>query len=560
MTTGILALLSSVPIILLFILMVWFRWPAVKAMPLAWIVTMALSYFIWNVPPNWLIASNVNGLFISLQIMLIVFGALAVLYMLRESGAIEVINTGFKHISDDRRIQVIIIAWFFGGFIEGAAGFGTPAALVAPLLLSLGFPALPAVIFALVANSSPVSFGAVGTPTILGIGASLNSPATMSAISDAGMSYGEFINQVGFWTALIHHIPAIFLPLMIVVIMTSTFGEKKSFREGFIIWPYAIMAGLCFVIPYLLSAWLLGPEFPSLIGSLSGLIILIPLTRKKFLVPKRKWDFPDKTKWPQHWMGSIPQSANINNRKFSLIRAWVPYFLIGLILIISRFPAFKLAEWLSHIKLSFPNIFGTTTTIAFEPFKNPGIFPFIFIAILGIFIFRMKKEQVYRSWKETMNKIKLPAIALAFAVPMVRLMMDSGFNASHLESMPLIMAKYLGDIFKGMWPIVSPFVGVLGTFISGSNTMSNMLFSFFQYSFAENLGMSKIIVVSLQNVGGAVGNMICIHNIIAVCATVGLTGIEGRIIRQNIIPVFLYTCLAGMIGMVLVNVLRINLF
>ncbi len=560
MTLGILALLSSVPIIILFVLMVWFRWPAVKAMPLAWIVTMTLSYFIWKVPVNWLLASNINGLFISLQIILIVFGALAVLYMLRESGAIEVINTGFKHISDDRRVQVIIIAWFFGGFIEGAAGFGTPAALVAPLLLSLGFPALPAVIFALVANSSPVSFGAVGTPTILGIGASLNTHDTLTAISDAGMSYGEFINQVGFWTALIHHIPAIFLPLLIVVIMTSTFGENKSFREGFRIWPYAIMAGICFVIPYLLSAWLLGPEFPSLIGSLFGLIILIPLTRKKFLVPKRKWDFPDKTKWPKHWMGSIPQSANINEKKFSLTRAWVPYFLIGLILIISRFPAFKLSEWLSRIQFTFSDIFGTATTIAFEPLKNPGIFPFVFIAILGIFLFRMKKVQVYRSWRETINKIKLPAIALAFAVPMVRLMMDSGSNTSYLESMPLIMAEYLGDIFKGMWPIVSPFVGVLGTFISGSNTMSNMLFSFFQYSFAENLGMSKIIVVSLQNVGGAVGNMICVHNIIAVCATVGLTGIEGRIIRQNIIPVFLYTCLAGIIGMVLVNFLQINLF
>src|SRR5690554_4227681 len=560
MTLGILALLSSVPIIILFVLMVWFRWPAVKAMPLAWIVTMTLSYFIWKVPVNWLLASNINGLFISLQIILIVFGALAVLYMLRESGAIEVINTGFKHISDDRRIQVIIIAWFFGGFIEGAAGFGTPAALVAPLLLSLGFPALPAVIFALVANSSPVSFAAVGTPTILGIGASLNTHDTLTAISDAGMSYGEFINQVGFWTALIHHIPAIFLPLLIVVIMTSTFGENKSFREGFRIWPYAIMAGICFVIPYLLSAWLLGPEFPSLIGSLFGLIILIPLTRKKFLVPKRKWDFPDKTKWPKHWMGSIPQSANINDKKFSLTRAWVPYFLIGLILIISRFPAFKLSEWLSRIQFTFSDIFGTATTIAFEPLKNPGIFPFVFIAILGIFLFRMKKVQVYRSWRETINKIKLPAIALAFAVPMVRLMMDSGSNTSYLESMPLIMAEYLGDIFKGMWPIVSPFVGVLGTFISGSNTMSNMLFSFFQYSFAENLGMSKIIVVSLQNVGGAVGNMICVHNIIAVCATVGLTGIEGRIIRQNIIPVFLYTCLAGIIGMVLVNFLQINLF
>src|SRR5690606_4383421 len=146
----------------------------------------------------------------------------------------------------------------------------------------------------------------------------------------------------------------------------------------------------------------------------------------------------------------------------------------------------------------------------------------------------------------------LPAIALAFAVPMVRLMIDSGSNSAQIDSMPLVMAEYLGTIFTGIWPIIAPFVGVLGTFISGSNTMSNMLFSFFQYSFAENLGVSKIIVVSLQNVGGAIGNMICIHNIIAVCATVGLTGIEGRIIKQNLVPVLLYTCIAGTIGIILI--------
>jgi lactate permease len=131
MTNGLLVILASAPIIIMFILMVWFRWPAVKAMPVSWVITMVLVYFVWGVPLNWLLASNVNGLYIAFQILLIVFGALAVLFMLRESGAIAVINRGFTLISPDRRVQVIIIAWFFGGFIEGAAGFGTPAALVA---------------------------------------------------------------------------------------------------------------------------------------------------------------------------------------------------------------------------------------------------------------------------------------------------------------------------------------------------------------------------------------------------------------------------------------------
>lgn len=560
MTTGILAILASAPIVILFILMVGFRWPAVKAMPVAWIITMTLVYFVWGVPLNWLLASNVNGLFIALQILFIVFGALAVLFMLRESGAIEVINRGFTRISPDRRVQVIIIAWFFGGFIEGAAGFGTPAALVAPLLLSLGFPALAAVVVALVANSSPVSFGAVGTPTILGIGASLDSPETLEAVTGAGINYAEFVHHIGAWSAFIHSIPAILLPLIVVVLMTRFFGEKKSFREGLKIWPYAILAGICFVVPYLLSAWLLGPEFPSIIGPLTGLAIMIPLTRAGFLVPKTRWDFAEKEKWPAAWTGSISPSSGDNGKNISLFKAWIPYILIGLLLVLSRMPSLPFNGWLSSVSIRFSNLFGTSVGNNFEPFKNPGLFPFVFIAVLGIFIFKMKKEESLSVWKETFQKIKIPAIALFFAVPLVRLMMDSGNNPGQMDGMPLVMAGYLAGIFQGVWPVFAPFVGVLGTFISGSNTVSNMLFSLFQYSLAENLGISRTIVVSLQNVGGAIGNMICIHNIIAVCATVGLAGIEGLIIKRNIVPVVIYAVIAGITGFLIIYAIGANVF
>ncbi|RIH67235.1 L-lactate permease [Mariniphaga sediminis] len=560
MTNGLLALLASAPIIILFILMVWSRWPAVKAMPVAWLITMALVYFVWDVPLNWLLASNVNGLFIAFQILLIVFGALAVLFMLRESGAIEVINRGFTRISPDRRIQVIIIAWFFGGFIEGAAGFGTPAALVAPLLLSLGFPALAAVIVALVANSSPVSFGAVGTPTLLGIGASLNTPETVDALNGAGLGYGEFIHNVGAWSALIHSIPAMLIPLIVVVIMTRFFGEKKSFREGFAVWPYALFAGVCFVIPYLLSAWFLGPEFPSIIGPLVGLAIIIPLTRAGFLVPKTHWDFAEKEKWPVSWMGSISPSTSDNEKNISLFKAWIPYILIGLLLILSRIPSLPFSDWLNSLEIRFSGLFNTSVGNSFVPLKNPGLFPFIFVALLGVVIFKMKKQESCAVWKDTFDKIKIPAIALFFAVPLVRLMMDSGNNLTEMDSMPLVMAGYLAGIFQGVWPAFAPFVGVLGTFISGSNTVSNMLFSLFQYSLAENLGISRTIVVSLQNVGGAIGNMICIHNIIAVCATVGLTGIEGLIIKRNVIPVVIYATITGIIVFLIIYSTGVNVF
>lgn len=560
MANSFLSLLAFIPILLLFVLMVWARFPAIKAMPVTWIVTLGLAYYVWGVPVNTLLASNISGLVVAFQIMLIVFGALSLLFMLQESGAIASINRGFTKISSDRRVQAIIIAWFFGGFIEGAAGFGTPAALVAPLLMSLGFPALAAAIIALAFNSTPVSFGAVGTPTLLGIGSSLESPSVIQSVTDSGGTFNSFIHDVGAWSAAMHIIPSTLLLVLVSGLLTRFFGEKKSFREGLEIWPFALFSSLCFLVPYFLSAWLLGPEFPSIIGPLVGLAIIVPTAKAGFLIPKKVWDFPERGKWPLSWLGSIQAENTGQNKPVPLFRAWIPYILIGLLLVVSRVPSLGIGSWLSGISLKITNIFGTGLSSSFEPLKNPGLFPFILITLFGFLFFRMSREQSVFVWKETFSKIKMPAVALVFAVPMVRLMMDSGNNGSGFPGMPIVLANYLAGLSHGIWPLFAPFVGALGTFIAGSNTVSNMLFSIFQYSIAENLGISKTIILSLQNVGGAIGNMICVHNIIAVCATVGLTGVEGLIIKRNIVPVVIYGLIAGAVGLVIVYCIAPNLF
>jgi lactate permease len=147
---------------------------------------------------------------------------------------------------------------------------------------------------------------------------------------------------------------------------------------------------------------------------------------------------------------------------------------------------------------------------------------------------------------------------------MVRVMMQSGHSAHEWESMPIVMAHFITNVVKGAWPFVSPFLGALGAFMAGSNTVSNMMFSLFQYSIADQLGLSHIIIVSLQSIGGAFGNMICVHNIIAacatvglvgvegLCATVGLVGVEGLLIRRNIIPMAIYGIVIGILGMILI--------
>ncbi len=552
MSTGVLALIASLPIVAIFVLMVGFRWPATKAMPLAFLIALVLALTIWETPVNWVLASTVNGVVIAFKILIIVFGALLVLFTLRESGAIEAINRGFTSISTDKRVQAIIIAWLFGGFIEGAAGFGTPAALAAPLLLSLGFPALAAVMVALIANVTPVSFGAVGTPTLIGIQSSLDIPSVQQSLAESGMTYAEYIQQIGIWTAVQHAIPGFILPLIMVAMMTRFFGEKRSIREGLAIWPYALFAGFCFVCPYLLVAIFLGPEFPTLLGGLIGLAILIPATRAGFLVPKKSWDFPARESWEKNWVGSISMASGTTNGKISIFKAWSPYILIGLLLVFTRIRSLPFGEWVKSASINYTNLFDTTVSGNIDPLYNPGIMPFILVALLCIPIFGMKGRQVGAAWGEALRRIKNPLIALVFAVPMVRIMMQSGNNPNDMAGMPIVMATAMTSIFRGAWPLVDAFIGALGSFMSGSNTVSNMLFSFFQYSIADQLGISTILVVSLQNIGGAMGNMICVHNVIAACATVGLVGMEGLLIKRNLIPMSLVGLIVGIIGLILV--------
>ncbi len=366
MSDGLLALLAFIPILTILVLMARFRWPATRAMPVSFAITLVLALSIWGMPANWIGAAILSGLAIAADILLIVMGALAVLFTLRESGAIAAINKGFTRISPDKRVQAIIIAWLFGSFLEGTAGFGTPAALAAPLLLSLGFPALAAVMVALIANTTAVSFGAIGTPTLIGIGTSLNLPTIEAAVETSGLTYDAFIRQVGLWTSMLHMVPGIFVPLIMTGMLTRFFGKNKSLREGLRIWPFALFAGASFVIPYVLVAAFLGPEFPSIFGGLAGLLIVIPATRRGFLVPRKTWDFDSPEKWKPTWTGAIKMDAPAGPPPFSLRKAWIPYVLIGLLLIITRLRALPIGEWLAAQSLDASAVFGTTVDISLD--------------------------------------------------------------------------------------------------------------------------------------------------------------------------------------------------
>lgn len=544
MNTGTLALLSLLPIAAVGVFLVGLRWPASKAMPIAYIVAVLLALFVWQVPGATVAAASVNGLVVAATLLFIIFGAILLLNTLQESGGLKTIREGFVGISPDRRIQVIIIAWLFGSFIEGSAGFGTPAAVAVPLLVGLGFPAMAAVVAGMVIQSTPVSFGAVGTPILVGVQTGL---AADASITDNFLS---LVTMVGGRVAILHAIVGTLVPLFVVALMTRFFGKNKSFSEGIKVWKFALFAALTMTIPYVIVANVLGPEFPSMIGGLVGLAIVVPAAKKGFLMPPKEeyWDFENQSKWDPSWTGKIEiKDVAHESGKMSMVRAWTPYILVGLFLVLTRLKSLPFLEWIKSWNVTIPTIFGTDITASFQPLYLPGTI-FVVVSLITFVIHQMNGKSYKKAWTHS-GKTMIPAsAALLFTVPMVQVFLNSGGGAAGFGSMPIELANGVAALTGDFWPLFSSFVGGLGAFIAGSNTISNMMFSLFQYDVGAQIGVDATWIVALQAVGGAAGNMICVHNVVAACAVVGLVGQEGNIIRKTLLPFVYYATFAGALG------------
>jgi len=554
MSLSIQALLAFFPILLAGILLVGLRWPAKRAMPIVFIVSSLIAFFAWGMPLNRIFASTLEGLGVTFSILWIIFGAILLLNTLKHSGALMVIRAGFTNISIDRRVQVIIIAWLFGSFIEGASGFGTPAAIAAPLLVGLGFPALGAVIIGMMIQSTPVSFGAVGTPIVIGVTTGLKTTALEAQLVAAGSNWDQFLMLITSEVAIIHAIIGTFIPLFMCMILTRYFGKNKSWTEGLSILPFAIFAGLAFTIPYALTGIFLGPEFPSLIGALTGLIIVVSAAKAKFLIPKDTWDFEPSKNWPSTWIGDLDLNlSNLTDKtsKMSLTKAWLPYLLVAVFLVLSRIPELGINTALKYVTLSISDLLGEKgISASFSPLYLPGGI-MVMVVLITYFLHRMKPLDLSKAIGESSKTLIGAGFVLIFTIPMVRILINSGVNDLGYSSMPVAMAEFVANTMGWIYPAFAASVGALGAFIAGSNTVSNMMLSQFQFSTATNLGLTGSAMVALQAVGAAAGNMIAIHNVVAASATVGMLGREGYILRKTILPTIYYVAFAGIIGLIM---------
>lgn len=548
------AFLALLPILLAGVLLVGFRVPAKWAMPAVYVAAVAVGVGVWQIEWVRVAAASIQGLFLTFDLLFIIFGALLLLHTLERSGGVASIRRSFHAISDDRRVQIVLLGWLFGSFIEGASGFGTPAAVCAPLMVAMGFPAAAAVMIGMMIQSTAVTFGAVGTPVLVGVAGGVGGAAFDAQMALAGLEMRDFLRLVASRVVVLHAIAGTLMPTFMVVMTTRFFGGRKSWTEGLSIFPFALLGGFAFTVPYTLTGIFLGPEFPSLLGAPVGLVILTVAARKGWLVPKDRWDFPEPAHWPQDWVSGleVKENGEAEVKHLSTAKAWSPYLLLAILLVLSRLPQLPFGAWLRAPEIRWDRILGTDISAVSTPFYLPG-----FILVLAVaatyFLHRMSGPALKRAVADSSRVLLGAGFVLVFTVPMVRVYINSGQNGAGFLSMPIAMAEWVATNVGQVWPFFAPVTGALGAFIAGSNTVSNLMFSAFQYGVADRLLISGVMIVALQAVGAAAGNMIAIHNVVAASATVGLLGREGATLRKTILPTIYYLVVIGILGLLAVH-------
>ena len=311
------ALIAAIPIFLTVILMVGFNWPAKRALPASWLIACFVAGFIWKMGILEIGAQTLAGFLSAFETLAIIFGAILLMNILKQSGAMASINNIFSNITKDARIQAILVGYVFAGFIEGAAGFGTPAALSAPILISLGFPPLAAAAVCLIYNSTPVCPGPVGVPTLT------VSSVVSSSVTALGGDPDKFTAMLTKWTCIPHMVGGLFIIFIGLCVLCKVFGKNHSFKDALKALPFCILTGVVVGILYLTMAVFVGPELTSMVAFLAALPILILAAKKGFLMPKEVMTFDGVEKWgDQSWLStqtvSQPQDKGMSSWTISI--------------------------------------------------------------------------------------------------------------------------------------------------------------------------------------------------------------------------------------------------
>lgn len=512
------------PLLLALLLLVVLRLSTPLSMAIALLVSAVLALWWWQMPLTQLLAAMLEGAVIGGTVLWIMAGAMLLLGYQRQTGQLEVIRHGFARLTADPRLQLLWLGWFGVAFLEGIAGFGTPAAIVAPLLVALGFAPAAAVMLTLIADSAPVSFGALGTPLLIGIaqGAQIEPAAQL-------MQVAAQLVWLDLWAAPV-------LPVLMLVLYCRWFNPQLPVLPAL---PHALVAGFAYSGSSLLWFYWLGPEFPSVLAAISGFALSFMFQR---CWPLALHNLAESH--PSDRAGTVsaaPVPENTTLRPFC--QAMAPYVAVIMLLLLSRLPQLPLKSWLVSYQWSWPDMLGTAITSQFSPLYSPGT---VFVLVVLLFVgYRANgRALLYDSLKDCWPKLRGAALTLLFAVPLVRIFVHSDVNQAGLPAMPEYLSAVAVAALSEHWLWFSSVLGALGSFVAGSATFSNLLFASMQLDVAVQTGMPVELILALQMLGANAGNMICLLNLVAVASVVGLQGQERSLLKLTIGPMLVYLVLA----------------
>ncbi len=508
------AIAAVIPILLLFWALIIKKMKGYKASLLATAAALVVAIAIYGMPVNLALLSAGHGVLYGLfPICWIVITVVFLFNVTVKSGQFEIIKHFMASITDDRRLQALIIAFCFGSFLEGTAGFGAPVAITAAMLVGLGFNPLYAAGICLIANTAPVAFGAIGTPILVA--------SQVTDIPEMAIS-----QMVGRTLPIL----SLLVPFYLVMIMAG-------FRKTVEVWPAILITGGSFAGLQWFSSNFLGPNLPDIISGLGATVSLIIFL--KFWKPRQAWKF-------KHEDPAQERELQVYSTG-QILRAWSPFIILTIMVIGWGIGPIKtiLDQW-GAVTFEIPGIHLSILDVEGNPMPHTFKFNYLsaagtailFSVFLSLPLIGFGLKQAGRVFADTLNQLKFPIITVGAVLGFAYILNDSGMTIS----MAYVLAS-TGPLF----PFFAPVLGWLGVFITGSDTSANALFGKLQSVTATSIGVDPVVAVSANVSGGVVGKMISPQSIAVAAGAGGLIGRESELFRftvkHSFIMLFFVCCI-----------------
>ncbi len=496
--------LALLPIIWLIIALTALKIPGFKACTIALVIAYVLAVFAWKMPVADSLRAVAEGAALALwPIIIVIIAAIFTYNVCVATGKMEVIKKMLANVTKDKRVLVLIIAWGFGGFMEGMAGFGTAVAIPASMLLGLGFDPVFAAIVCLIANATPTAFGSIGIPT-----------TTLVKIT------GLNVIDLSTNTVILLSILIILTPFVLVFLT----GKSIKALKGIVL--ITLISGLSFLIPEYLVARYLGAELPVVIGSVCSMAATVLAAQ-----------FLNKGKIDDKYLLEGKNEEKVTGKEAFI--AWSPFILIFLFLLATSKLAASFHELLSTVKTTV-NIYtgkgGSPYT--FSWLATPGLW-IILSAFIGGKIQGISFKEMLLILQKTILQMMKTIITIIAIMATAKLMGYSGMIAS----VSLVFVTYTGSFY----PLFGPFLGSIGTFVTGSGTSSSVLFGGLQAETSTALGLNQTWIVASNTAGAVMAKMISPQSIAIAVAAVNLEGKEGKLLKGTIKFFILFIVIVGIV-------------